>query len=240
MKGMKNLYIIIPARFGSMRLPNKVLLKETGKYLLVHTLEAALNSQCAEKVFVATDSKEVMKKIHPIYKEIYLTPAKLKSGTERCLYLAKKLKLPTSSYIVNWQADEPQLNAKYVDALYKFISNSGYNVGTLIAPPVKCYLYDRNTVKVIINTKNEATFFFRTLPPELKNTSVYFHIGVYIYKLKFLENFVNMKSQLEEKLKLEQMRIIENGEKIVTLKVPEFHKGIDTYKDYKEFILESK
>lgn len=232
-------YIIIPARLHSNRLKKKILLKKTGKYLLIHTLESALKSQYAKNVFIATDSEEVIKKIYPFYKKIYLTPPDLKSGTDRCLFLARKLNLNKDSYIINWQADEPELDAKYVDHLLEILVKKKYKAGTLIAPPDKKYLYDYNTVKVLINKKNEAIFFFRTLPPELLNV-IYFHTGLYIYKLSFLDKFSKMESILEKTLHLEQMRLIENGYKILTYLLPAFRKGIDVKEDYEDFVKRSR
>ncbi|MFN7182027.1 MAG: cytidylyltransferase domain-containing protein, partial [Planctomycetota bacterium] len=147
---MSKLYIIIPARLKSKRLPHKILLNKTGKFLVMHTLEAALKSRYANDIFIATDSQEVVKKISPLYKKVFLTPETLTNGTERCLYLAQKLGLPNDAYIVNWQADEPELPAKYVDRLYKFIITTEYKVGTLAARAEKQYLNDPNTVKVVV------------------------------------------------------------------------------------------
>lgn len=232
---MTKAYIIIPARLSSSRLKRKILLDKTGKYLILHTLEAALKSKLANDVFIATDSKKVLQKILPYYKKVYLTPHTLKSGTDRCLYLARKLDICKNSYIINWQADEPELNAKYVDNLLKILINKQYEIGTLIAPINKRYIDDKNTVKVIINRKNEALFFFRSIPKELTSLT-YFHIGLYIYKAHFLEQFSTMKSTLEKSLRLEQMRILENGYKIFTYTIPTFHKGIDVKSDYDIFV----
>ncbi len=236
---MMKAYIIIPARLKSTRLEKKILLDKTGKYLLLHTLESAMQSKLATDVFIAVDSKETLQKIFPYYKKIYLTPSNLKSGTDRCLYLAKKLNINKNSYIINWQADEPLLNATYVDDLLKTLIRKKYDVGTLIAPPNKKYMNDRNTVKVITNKNKEALFFFRSIPKKLMNDA-YFHIGLYIYRLEFLNKFSKMKSNLEKALKLEQMRILENNYKILTKIIPEFHKGIDTIHDYNAFVKKYK
>lgn len=232
---MINAHIIIPARLESTRLEKKILLDKTGKYLLLHTLESAMKSKVVKNTIIATDSKEVLHKILPYYKKIYLTPANLKSGMDRCLYLAKKLNINKNSYIVNWQADEPLLNAKHVDELLTILISKKRDIGTLIAPPDEKYINDRNTVKVVISKKKETLFFFRNTPKELLN-NVYFHIGLYIYKLEFLEKFTKMQSRLEQTLKLEQMRILENDYRILTHIIPKFHKGIDTIQDYIAFV----
>lgn len=50
---------IIPARSGSKGLPMKNTSLFAGKPLIAHTIEAALNSGCMDKVIVSTDSAEI-------------------------------------------------------------------------------------------------------------------------------------------------------------------------------------
>ena len=52
--------IIIPARLGSTRLPNKPLKDIGGKTLLQRVVEQAKKSN-ADSIYVATDSEEIVK-----------------------------------------------------------------------------------------------------------------------------------------------------------------------------------
>ena len=67
------------------------------------------------------------------------------------------------------------------------------------------------------------------------------HIGIYLFKKKFLEKFSKLKERfLEKDQKLEQLRILENGYKIVAFKAINTTKGVDTKEDLnrvKKFIL---
>ena len=58
MNNNKKTIILIPARIGSTRLPNKPLLKINGKEMILHVWENAISS-IADKVIVATDSKNI-------------------------------------------------------------------------------------------------------------------------------------------------------------------------------------
>ena len=49
----------IPARYGSTRFAAKVLAKDTGKYLIQHTYERALEAKLLEEVIIATDDQRV-------------------------------------------------------------------------------------------------------------------------------------------------------------------------------------
>ena len=58
------------------------------------------------------------------------------------------------------------------------------------------------------------------------------HIGIYLFKKKFLEKFSKLKERfLENDQKLEQLRILENGYKIVAFKARNSTKGVDTKED---------
>jgi len=97
--------IIIPARLGSTRLKNKLLLKAGGKPIIKWTAENCLRVKSAEKVIVATDSEQIME----VFKEskdidVVLTPSDLKSGTDRVAFVARNLK---TERVVNVQGDEP-------------------------------------------------------------------------------------------------------------------------------------
>ena len=48
---LKDIYdIVIPARYGSTRLPGKPLLRATGKYLVQHVYERAMQSRRARRL----------------------------------------------------------------------------------------------------------------------------------------------------------------------------------------------
>ena len=53
--------VVIPARYGSRRLRAKVLLKETGKYLMQHTYEQVLKCSLVGRIIIATDDRRVLK-----------------------------------------------------------------------------------------------------------------------------------------------------------------------------------
>jgi 3-deoxy-manno-octulosonate cytidylyltransferase (CMP-KDO synthetase) len=66
---------------------------------------------------------------------------------------------------------------------------------------------------------------------DVKN-KYYHHIGIYAYKRKALEKFVNLKpSNLEKRESLEQLRALENGMKIVVQVVDSHPLSVDTGED---------
>ena len=51
---------VIPSRLGSTRLPEKALLRETGKYLIQHVWERVRASARIGRVIVATDHPRIL------------------------------------------------------------------------------------------------------------------------------------------------------------------------------------
>ena len=78
-----------------------------------------------------------------------------------------------------------------------------------------------NLVKAITyNNRSEIGYFYREIIPQMWSKELLArckkHIGIYVYKNKFLQTFTNLKSsQNELHFKLEQLRAIDNEYRIV-------------------------
>lgn len=222
--------VIIPARYGSTRLPGKVLLKKTGKYLVQHTYEQALKATEPSKVIIATDDRRVFLAAESFGATVIMTKKTHRSGTDRVAEVAQKLSYPI---VVNLQADEPEIDPKYIDLAIKLARLKGVDMATLACPvKIKEELTDPNKVRVIIDKNGFAVDFSRqTLPTKFR------HIGLYAYKKAALLHFTKLKQTLREKQeKLEQLRALENGFRIKVGIVKSIPLSIDTPKDYEEFV----
>ncbi len=56
----KNIVAIIPARYGSTRLPGKPLIDLAGKPMIQHVYERTKKSRLVDRVMVATDDERVV------------------------------------------------------------------------------------------------------------------------------------------------------------------------------------
>ena len=96
---------------------------------------------------------------------------------------------------------------------------------------------DKGAVKVVMNCRDEALYFSRSLIPFPRHAFTeksrpYKHIGIYAYKRDFLAEYAAMAaSPLEETESLEQLRVLENGYKIKVIKTNHTFIGIDTAED---------
>jgi len=233
----------IPARYGSTRFEGKVLAKETGKFLIQHTYERACQAKRLEKIIIATDDQRVLDAAKSFGAEAVMTSIEHKSGTDR---IAEAVADIDVEIVVNLQADEPEIDPANIDYLAELlIEHPDYPMATLAAEFQSAQqVNDPNIVKVVLDTKGSAIYFSRSvIPYDRDNAGVgpleqYLrHLGIYAYRKEFLMKITSLpQTPLEKIEKLEQLRAIENGYKILVGKVQHHCDGIDTPQQYAEFV----
>lgn len=233
---------VIPARYGSTRLPGKPLLRETGKFLIQHVVEQACRAQLVEEVVVATDDERIAEACRGFGARAVLTPPECSSGSERVALVAAGL---DCDVVVNLQGDEPELNPAHVDALISHMLASDDQVGTLA---VRCdneaHFASPHVVKVVADHAGYALYFSRAPIPYLRNGAslpsggFLQHVGVYAYRRSWLLQLSEQPhSELEEAEALEQLRFLQAGARIGVVQVdPPVEPGIDTAEDYSQFV----
>jgi 3-deoxy-D-manno-octulosonate cytidylyltransferase len=226
--------IVIPARYGSTRLPAKPLQDIAGKPLIQWVYERACKSRLADMVLIATDDERIRERCAAFGAEAIMTSPDCQSGTDR-VYEAMRDK--EADIIVNLQGDEPQIRADMIDTLMEVMAAEKLQMGTLCTHITDSGDYESvHTAKVALDKNNFALYFSRSPIPYLRNRdfpmSLYKHIGIYAFSRSFLETFVNLpKGKLEQAESLEQLRVLEAGYRIKCLLVQYDGIGIDTEDD---------
>ncbi|HIP27711.1 MAG TPA: 3-deoxy-manno-octulosonate cytidylyltransferase [Sulfurovum sp.] len=228
--------IIIPARIGSSRFPNKVLADIGGMPMVVRTAKAV---EGIDSVVIATDSQEVIDiaKEHGI--EAVLTSEKHQSGTDRIYEAVQNLGLKDDEIVINVQGDEPFIESDVVQAIYNLTKKNIDNDRIMMN---SCYKIisnpeadDPNIVKVVTDTKNIALYFSRAKVPYPRDhhfDSYKGHLGIYGFTVKSLRNFCMLSSApLEDIEKLEQLRALNHGYEVAMTEVITESFGIDTPED---------
>ncbi len=235
-----NIIGIIPARYGSTRFPGKPLADINGKTMIQHVYQSAAKSKLLNRIIVATDDKRIYNAVANFWGEVMMTSGKHKSGTDRIGEVAKLKELNNADIIVNIQGDEPFIDYRNIDkAIEPLIKNSKINVSTLCCKisDIKD-VNDPNIVKVVFDKDKFAISFSRKIEPfnKSKNKANYYkHIGLYVYRKNYLLKFIKLKPTKNElKEKLEQLRILENGEKIKVVVTKIDSHSVDTKDDLKK------
>lgn len=246
--------IIIPARYGSTRLPGKPLLDQTGKPLIQHVYEQARRVKNADQVVVATDNKRIFDCVAGFGGGVVMTSDEHETGSGRVAEAAQSL---DAEIIVNLQGDEPEIDPVYIERLIHLHTNSKAFASTLACRfPSNAVSGagspdDTAAVKAILGDAiSEKTYwaryftrYFFPVPRDsfgaIKTPSDYFlHVGVYAFSKESLMAFASAPMGALEKVeRLEQLRILEMGEAIAIAEIPAAAPGIDTPADYDAFVM---
>jgi 3-deoxy-manno-octulosonate cytidylyltransferase (CMP-KDO synthetase) len=263
--------VIIPARLGSTRFPNKLLASETGRPLVQHVVDRVRGCRRVGRVIVAAAEQEIVEALRPFGTECRLTRADHASGTDRVAEVARSL---SEEIIVNVQGDEPEIEAELVDRLIECLEkNEDAKMATASAAFAKGVdASDPNLVKVVTDAAGRALYFSRAVIPYAReilhatggagshgdlgmknphpgplpdyverekegNVGPRLHVGVYAYRRGFLLAYASWAvSPLERTEKLEQLRALERGEKILVIEARKAWHGIDTAEQYAQFV----
>lgn len=239
---------LIPARLQSSRLPEKLLLAETGKPLIQYVWEAARRSVALDEVIVATDSREIRDTVEGFGGRCEMTGAHA-SGTDRIAEVVRRA-CSDADVVVNLQGDEPELDPRQIDRLVAdLIDHPGSEMATLAAPITNPEQRDDPAcTKVVCAADGRALYFSRAAIPfcrdenreDVEDRSVspwLLHLGIYAYWREFLLKLTRLQpSRLERLEKLEQLRALEAGATIRVSIVEHRSVGIDTPDDYARFV----
>jgi 3-deoxy-manno-octulosonate cytidylyltransferase (CMP-KDO synthetase) len=227
--------IIIPARYGSTRLPGKPLAQLWGKPLIQHVYERAVNSGI--EAYVATDHEEVFKTVESFGGKAVMTSPEHKCGTDRIAEAVSILGLEEEDIVINLQGDQPLFPPEYFAPLIEPLLKNEAEMSTL-ATPFKSLseVENPNRVKVVLDAKGRALYFSRSPIPYIRDKTSEFpylkHIGVYGYRVRFLKEFVSLpEGRLERLEKLEQLRALEHGYAIAVRVVEADFPEVDTPED---------
>jgi 3-deoxy-manno-octulosonate cytidylyltransferase (CMP-KDO synthetase) len=238
--------IVIPARFDSSRLPGKPLMDIAGKPMIEWTWQQAKKSG-AERIIIATECENVKAVCEAFGAEVCLTGNHHQSGTERIAEVIDLSGISGDDIVVNVQGDEPMLPPELIHQVAEGLEiHHDISMATLCEPINDIQtVFDSNAVKVYRDFANRAISFSRaplpwsrdsfaednkTLP---ENWAYKRHIGLYAYRAGFVKQYVAWpECELERVEKLEQLRVLWHGEKILVLDaLCDAGVGVDTAED---------
>ena len=239
MKNQKGPVIgVIPARWGSTRFPGKSLAPICGKPLIQWVIERASQAKTLDRVLVATDDQRIAQTARQCGAEAVLTRADHLSGTDR---IAEAVAGCAAQLIVNIQGDEPAIDPRLIDDLVAVMrSEKKWDMATAAAPlNSAAEAASPSVCKVVFGQNGQALYFSRFPIPFVRDKTGtpnkvlhWRHIGIYLYRKKFLAEFVAQPSCLLETAEaLEQLRALYIGARIKVMQTDYCGKGVDTPAD---------
>ncbi|NOZ77685.1 MAG: 3-deoxy-manno-octulosonate cytidylyltransferase [Acidobacteria bacterium] len=234
-QGISSVLAVIPARWGSTRLPGKALAAIAGQPMIAHVVRRALTARTVDAVVVATDDERIARAATEAGAQAVITGPQ-PSGTDRVA--AAILDRRDWEIVVNVQGDEPMLPGENIDTLVDGMRRDpAVPIATLCRPLPAAQVDDPNVVKVIRDVRGRALYFSRAVIPYPRSRETAerlwrLHLGIYGYRRGGLERFVSLgPSPLEVAEALEQLRALENGMPILVLDAPRESWGVDTPED---------
>ncbi|MGH8012688.1 MAG: 3-deoxy-manno-octulosonate cytidylyltransferase [Candidatus Binataceae bacterium] len=227
---------VIPARYGSTRLPGKALAEIDGVPMVVRVFRQTALARIFAQVIVATDDERIASVVRDAGGAIEMTSAGHASGTDRIAEVAGRF--PADIY-VNVQGDLPFIAPADLEALVApMLEDASIAMATLATPIAdNDEWHNPNVVKVVCGAGGDALYFSRSPIPYPREVGgippmALRHIGVYGYRRDFLLNFAALAPGVLEQIeRLEQLRALERGYRIRVVRSVAPSLEIDTPED---------
>ena len=225
---------VIPARYGSTRLPGKALLPVGGVPLVVRVLRQVLRCRRVDRVVVATDDRRIAEAVEAEGREALLTPSDLPTGGDRVAYVARRT--PDYDLVLNVQVDDPLVGPDLIDPLVEALEKDPSSQLAVLAKRIdrEEEIDSPHVVKVVFDQNGRALYFSRSrIPyPRTEHRDWYKHIGPYAYRRAFLLEFASWEpTPLERAESLEMLRVLERGHAIRCVPAERDTIEIDTPED---------
>jgi len=235
--GSANVVVVIPARYGSTRLPGKPLVALAGKPMIQRVYERVKLARQVDRVIVATDDERIRKAVEDFGGEARMTRTDHRTGTERVAEVAAH---EAGKVFVNVQGDEPLLDPVAVDtAVSSLLEEPGAAIATVVTPiKAPADIMDPNVVKTVLDFDGNALYFSRAPIPWVRDTSSKIlvrhlkHLGLYVFQREALLEYPTLpQGELERIEQLEQLRWLENGWRIRVAEVQHDAVSVDVPED---------
>jgi 3-deoxy-manno-octulosonate cytidylyltransferase (CMP-KDO synthetase) len=235
-----NTVAVIPARYASTRLPGKPLISIGGKTMIERVWERARQAKLVSKVIVATDDERIASAVRAFGGEVALTRADHRSGTERVAEVAATH--AEAEILVNVQGDMPLIDPAAIDAAIEALrEDESVSMATLAVPISNAAeIMDPNVVKTVVDFDGNALYFSRAPIPWVRDrggpvhAKHLKHLGLYVFRREALLEFATFpQGDLERIEQLEQLRWLENGNRIRVAEIEQESVEVDTPEDVK-------
>jgi 3-deoxy-manno-octulosonate cytidylyltransferase (CMP-KDO synthetase) len=229
--------VVIPARYGSTRLPGKPLVSLAGKSMIQRVYERAKLARTVHQVIVATDDDRIVQAVTAFGGEVRMTRTDHRTGTERVAEVAAHVE---GDVFVNAQGDEPLLDPAAIDTAVEALLEGTEAAVATVATPIKAPgdIMDPNVVKVVLDFDDHALYFSRAPIPWVRDAASHVqvrhrkHLGLYAFRRDALLEYPTLpQGELERIEQLEQLRWMENGSKIRVAEVEHDAVSVDVPED---------
>ncbi|MBR8145099.1 3-deoxy-manno-octulosonate cytidylyltransferase [Burkholderia sp. AU19243] len=246
--------VVIPARYGSTRLPGKPLVDLDGTPMIVRVHARVRRALPGVDIVVAIDDARIADVLDARGVRFAMTDVRHASGTDRAAEVARMLGWADTDAVINVQGDEPLVPSALLQAFAGFCGAApDLGVATVACPVGDAALLDEPAiVKLVVDCRGRALYFSRAAIPfcrdgrpadaahasESDSGMFLRHIGLYGYGNATLQALASTAPcELEQLEKLEQLRALWLGLPIDVMRWPDAPPpGIDTPDDVERVV----
>jgi 3-deoxy-manno-octulosonate cytidylyltransferase (CMP-KDO synthetase) len=230
---------VIPARMGSTRFPGKPVAKLLGRTMLEHVYRRVSLSQAIDATFIATCDEEIREVASDFGAAVIMTSDVHERASDR---VAEAIAGLDAELIVMVQGDEPMTRPEMIDlAVDPFRHDPQLGCVNLVRPIDNTDdFYDFNTIKVVMNQKDEALYMSRQPIPTasasyqsgFSHPLAYKQVCIIPFRRKTLLDFAGLPPTPLEKLEsIDMLRLLEHGYRVKMVKTKFNTQAVDTPAD---------
>ena len=226
---------IIPARYGSSRLPGKPLMDICGKPMIYRVYSQVKKAKKLDEIYVATDDKRIEDVCKKYVIPVVMTSSSHTTAANRLQEVSERIQ---ADFYLQLNGDEPLIDPQIIDAAIpkEVITDIefGTNIITEMHNPVE--VNDISNIKMVFDEDFNALYMSRTpIPFPFKTLEyVYYkHVGIIGYNKKMLDFYKNSVPGRFEKIEgIDTLRFIDYGKQLKLYKVESCKSlSVDTDKD---------
>ena len=238
------MYILIPARYNSTRLPGKPLLKINNKTIINHVYENVKKIKDVTKLVILTDDIRIKNECDSFNANCEIINDECLNGTDRIIKYLKKNNI-NEGIIVNVQGDEPFINPENIQKAIDNFVEIKKNDNNLVCSSLYYETDDLNEIKsrsrgkVVMDKKNNVMYCSRNMIPSCKTNEIIpnykykIHVGIFVFDCKYLLEYYNKENtHLQLCEDIEWMKLLEQGFTMNCVKIEQHEIGVDTKEDY--------
>ncbi len=218
--------------------------------MILHVVERALAARGVSRAVVATDDERSFRAVREAGREALMTSAEHASGSDRLAEAAAQI---DADIVVNVQGDEPLIAPRTIElAIEALLADARASVATTCERVESAAdVLSPDVVKVVTDGRGRALYFSRS-PVPLPREAVRRHgslaaalaaepqllalfrkhTGLYVYRRAFLLEYAGWpQTGLERAEALEQLRVLERGQRIAVVETAAQSIGVDTAED---------
>jgi len=207
---------VIPARMGSSRFPGKPIAKILGCPMIEHIYKRVAMSKSLDATYIATCDEEIRQVAEGFGAQVLMTADTHERASDRVAEAVEKL---DADLIVMVQGDEPMTHPDMIDtAVAPFKSDPKLGCVNLVRKiDNEADYMDFNTIKVVMNQRNEALYMSRRPIPSLAKsgfagTAAHKQVCIIPFRRETLFQYTRLApTPLEQLESVDMMRLLEHG-----------------------------